>query len=126
MKTRRVTRSILAEELIAFAEAFDRSFVLKSDLKDMLDLKNPIHMYTDSQLLFYVISKGSMTAERRLRIDIALAREGFDRKWISDIALVASLDNLADALAKPWAPGGLLEVLKSTRIRTHARRWIVC
>jgi hypothetical protein len=81
-------------------------------------------MYTDSQSLFDVISKGSMTAECRLQIDIALAREGFDRKWISDIALVASLDNLADALTKLWASGGLLEVLKSTRLRTHARRWM--
>jgi hypothetical protein len=125
MKTRRVTRSILAGELIAFAEAFDRSFVLKSDLEDMLNVKIPIRMYTDSQSLFDVISKGSMTAERRLQIDIALAREGFDRKWISDIALVASLDNLADALTKPWASGGLLEVLKSTRLRTQARKWIV-
>jgi hypothetical protein len=127
MKARRVTRSILAGELIAFAEAFDRSFVLKSDLEDMLNAQCeiPIRMYTDSQSLFDVISKRSMTAERRLQIDIALAREGFDRKWISDIALVASLDNLADALTKPWASGGFLEVLKSTRLRTHARRWIV-
>jgi hypothetical protein len=34
MKAKRVTRSILAGELIAFAEAFDRSFVLKNDLED--------------------------------------------------------------------------------------------
>jgi hypothetical protein len=61
--------------LIAFAEAFDRSFVLKSDLEDMLNMRIPIRMYTDSQSLFDVISKGSMTAERRLQIDIALARK---------------------------------------------------
>jgi hypothetical protein len=125
MKARRVTRSILAGELIAFAEAFDRSFVLKSDLEDMLNTRIPIRMYTDSQSLFDVISKGSMTAERRLQIDIALAREGFDRRWISDIALVASHDNLADALTKPWTSAGLIDVLKTTKLRPHARKWIV-
>jgi hypothetical protein len=66
-----------------------------------------------------------MTAEHRLQIDIALAREGFDRRWISDIALVASRDNLADALTKPWASAGLLEVLKTTKLRPHAPKWIV-
>jgi hypothetical protein len=66
MKARRVTRSIIAGELIALYEAFDRSFVLKSDLEDMLNVRIPIRMYTDSQLLFDVISEGSMTAERRL------------------------------------------------------------
>jgi hypothetical protein len=80
--------------LIAFAEAFDRSFVLKSDLEDMLNVKIPIRIYADSQSVFDVISKGSTTAESRLQIGIALAREGFDRKWISDIALMASLVNL--------------------------------
>jgi hypothetical protein len=125
MKSRRVTRSILAGELILFAEAFDRSFVLKGDLEDLLNVKIPIRMYTDSQSLFDFISKGSMTAERRLPIDIALARERFDRKWISRIALLASLDNLADALTKPWSSGGLLDVLKSTRLRTHARKLLV-
>jgi hypothetical protein len=56
----------MAGELIAFYEAFDRSFVLKSDLDDMLNVRIPIRMYTDSQSLFDVISEGSMTAERRL------------------------------------------------------------
>jgi hypothetical protein len=37
---------------------------------------------------------------------------------------MSSLDNLADALTKLWASGGFLEVLKSTRLRTHARQWI--
>jgi hypothetical protein len=111
--------------LIAFAEAFDSSFVLKSDLEDMLNMRIPIRMYTDSQSLFDVISKGSMTAERRLQIDIALAREGFDRKWISNIALIASQDNLADALTKPRASARLLEVLKTAKLRPHARKWIV-
>ena len=55
MKARRVTRSILAGELIAFAEAYDRSFVLKNDLEDMLNEKVPICMYTDSQSLFEVV-----------------------------------------------------------------------
>jgi hypothetical protein len=63
-------------------------------------MRTTIRMYTDSQSPFEVISIRPMTAERRLRIDISLAREGFDRKCISNIALIASHDYLADALNK--------------------------
>jgi hypothetical protein len=125
MKARRITRSILAGELIAFAEAFDRAFVMRSDLEDMLGISIPLRMYTDNQSLFDVISKGSMTAERRLQIDIALAREGFDRNWISDIALVSSKDNLADALTKPLVSERLLETMKSSQLDVQAVKWII-
>jgi hypothetical protein len=126
IKAQRVTRSTLSGELIAFNEAFDRSFVLNSDLEDMLNLGIPIRMYADSQSLFDVISKGSMTAERRLKTDIALARECIDRKWTSKIALIAYHDNLADALAKPWTSARPLDVQKTTQLRPNAWKWIVC
>jgi hypothetical protein len=31
-----------------------------------------------------------MTAEKRIQIDIALAKEAFAKNWLSDIALVSS------------------------------------
>ena len=72
MKARRITRSILAGELIAFAESFDRYFVFKNDLEDMLNEKVPICMYADSQSLFDVVCKGSMTADGDCRLTLLL------------------------------------------------------
>jgi hypothetical protein len=66
-------------ELIAFSESFDRGFVAKHDLKEILEENVALRIYTDSKCLFDVLTKWSMTAERRLQIDIALAKEAFQR-----------------------------------------------
>jgi hypothetical protein len=84
-KCRRVARSVLSAELIAFAGAYDRGYAMAFDLSDMLGHNVPLKLYTDSKGLFDVITRGSNTTERRLQIDIAFAREGFNRGWIKDV-----------------------------------------
>jgi hypothetical protein len=116
---------VLGGELIALAEAFDRSFILKHDIEDMLGIQVPLKLYTDSQSLFDVITKGSMTSERRLMIDIALAQEAFKRHWISNIGLVPSEHNLADGLTKPGRSELLRDVIRQGRLDIHVRQWIV-
>jgi hypothetical protein len=81
-----------------FSETFDRGFVAKHDLEEMLEEYVALRMYTDSKCIFHVLTERSMTAERRLQIDIALAKDEFQRNWITDVALVSSADNLADGL----------------------------
>jgi hypothetical protein len=125
VKAQRVSRSVLGGELIALAEAFDRSFILKHDIEDMLGIQVPLKLYTDSQSLFDVITKGSMTSERRLMIDIALAQEAFKRHWISNIGLVPSEHNLADGLTKPGRSELLRDVIRQGRLDIHVRQWIV-
>jgi hypothetical protein len=124
-KAQRVTRSVLGGELIAFTEAFDRAFALKHDMEDVTGRRVPLNMYTDSKCLFDVLTKGSTTAERRLQIDIAMARESFQRNWIANVALVPSAENLADGLTKANRSQGLIEVLKSGILRPAVRQWIV-
>jgi hypothetical protein len=125
LKAKRVTRSILGGELIAFAESFDRGFALRDDLQAMLGTIIPLKMYTDSKCLFDVITKGSMTAERRLQIDIALAREGFNKGWISDMALIPSEENLADGMTKKDRSSKLLEVLRTGKLDIKISQWII-
>ena len=96
IKCKRVTRSVLAAEAIAFAEGFDQGYALKCNLKELLGTNVPLTLMTDSKTLFDVITKASYTREKRILIDLASVREGYRRFDIDDIGLIASEENLAD------------------------------
>jgi hypothetical protein len=87
-KSRRVVRSILGGEMMAFAEGFDRAFTVHHELSAMLSQRIPISMLTDSEGLFDVLVKSLSTQERRLMIDIAAAKQAYDTKEISDMGFI--------------------------------------
>lgn len=95
-KSKRVTRSVMAGEFIAFSDVFDIAVTLVDQLKTIFGLPVPVQPFTNSESLFDVISKGSRTSEKRMMLYIAAAREGFRHKTISDIGFVRSSDNVAD------------------------------
>jgi hypothetical protein len=64
-KSRRVTRSVLGSEMIAFADGFDAAYSLKHDLQTILKRSFDILMYTDSLLLLDVITKQRSSQRRR-------------------------------------------------------------
>ena len=100
-KARRVTRSVMAAEIIAFSDLFDTEITMAKELSWLCAKPSlPIKLFTDNKSLFDVISKGSKTYEKRLMLDIACAREGFRSREISDIGFVRSSENIADGLAK--------------------------
>ncbi len=74
-KARRVTRSIMAAEVIAFSDAFDVGYTLATELSSLLGKKVPLILLTDGKSLFDVITKGTRTSEKRMMLDIAAARE---------------------------------------------------
>ena len=73
-KSRRVTRSVLSAEVIAFADLFDDAFALRSQIEHALGRSIPMHLLTDSKSLFDIISKGSRTSEKRIMLDVHAAR----------------------------------------------------
>ena len=100
-KARRVTRSVMAAEVIAFSDMFDTAYNFSRELKEILGGRTvPVKPFTDNNYLFDLISKGSRTSEKRSILDIACAREGFMAHDISDIGFVRSRDNVADGLTK--------------------------
>lgn len=57
-------------------------------------------MRTDSQILFNMITRWRNTTDERLIIDLCADRAAHAEKEISNIALVATGDKIADALTK--------------------------
>lgn len=99
-KSKGVTCSVMAGEVIAFSDLFDIAFALAFELNDILPHPFPVQLFTDTKTLFDVISKGSRTSEKQMMLDIAAAREGFRYKFISDIGFIRSSDNVPDRLTK--------------------------
>lgn len=68
-KSRRVTRSVLAAELFAMANAFDSDRTFKLTLKQMYNLKTEMTMCTDTKSLFDLLIGITSSTEKRLIID---------------------------------------------------------
>ena len=95
-KSRRVTRSVLSAEVVAFADLFDDVLAIRSQLEQSTLGPVPVQLLTDSKSLFHIISKGSRTCEKRIMLDAHAAREAFKKKEISNIGFVPSCENVAD------------------------------
>ena len=87
-KCRRKTRSTLASECHAFADAFDYSYMLNYDIEQLLKQRITVQMFTDSKSLFDFIVCASMTSERRSMIGISPTRQAYERHEIADIGLI--------------------------------------
>ena len=79
-KSRRVARSSMDAETIAFSDTFDASFSIKYDLESIVGNPIPLLILTDSRPLFDILMCEKYTTEKRLMIDISAARECFNRR----------------------------------------------
>lgn len=124
-KSKRVVRSIMGGEVYAFADAFDKAFVIRKDMENTLGVKLPLHMFTDSKQLFDAMTKGQQTTEKRLMIDISAAREAYRKFDISRVGLVSTLHNPADGLSKIKDNGALRDLIITGRDSCPVQQWIV-
>ena len=110
-KPRRVTRSVLSAEVIAFADLFDGVFAIRKQLK--LVLRQPILVYilTDSKSLLDIMSKGSRTSKKLILLNIYKARQAYKAQGITNIVFIRNSHNLADGLSKPKAQAELYQLL---------------
>ena len=124
-KSRRVVHSIMAGEVYAFTAAFDEAFVIRYDLERLYGRRIPLNMFTDSKQLFDVVTKASHPTEKRLLIDIAAARQAYNRQDMSNVGLIASDNNIADALSKVRGCGALDALLRTGVDRTPVVQWVI-
>ena len=97
--------------MYAFAEGFDRPFMLRHVLEAIYQMRIPLEIRTDFLQMFDVVTKASSTTERRLMIDIATARESYNREEISNVVFVMYEHNIADGLTKEYPNEDLKDLL---------------
>jgi hypothetical protein len=125
-KSRRVTRSVLGGEKLAFANEFDCAYTLRKYIEKILGRKVPLSILTDSKSLFDIITKSSSTLEKLLMIDIAAARESYAKEELSDIGRIRGEHNPAETFTKdsPAAPKMLQTILTSGSLDHPIVQWI--
>ena len=123
-KSKRVSRSVLGSETMAFADAFDMTFAIKKDMELMMNTPIPIVMLTDSLSLFDVITKSTITTEKRLMIDIKVVKDSYQRNELQTIGFIRSESNPADALTKVKRCTILDQILNSSQLDHPIEQWI--
>lgn len=123
-KSKRVTRSVLGSETMALADGFDAAYAIRHDVERMTGKRVPLSVFTDSLSLFDVITKATLTAERRLMIDIAGVKQAYKTREIHTIGFIRTQYNPADALTKVRPCGALDDVLQSGRLSHPVAQWV--
>lgn len=78
----------MSRELISFSDMLEYAIAVSQDPTKMLNPQVLIQLLNDWQLLFNVISKGSRTLEKGMKLYIAAAKDVFRDKIISSIGVV--------------------------------------
>jgi hypothetical protein len=105
------------------SEAFDVGFSLKHSLEDMLFRKVNFVLYTDARSLLHItIPLASTPTERRLVIDLAAVREGFEKREISDIVLIEVSSNTADGCMNGNV--ALETLLETKKVNATVQAWL--
>lgn len=76
---------VLAEERYVFENCFDGAYSIDRDLQLRLSNHISLTIFTDSDSLFKITLKLTITIEKRLKIEIKAAKNGSVRSEILDI-----------------------------------------
>jgi len=124
-KSKRVCKSALAAELFAFIAGFDIVFTIRHSLERMFPRKIDLTIYTDSHSLYGLCISLAQTTERRLQIDLALIREAYERREITNIIWIEGKQNPADDLTKPDKQSGILhKVIAHNHFKPSQKSWV--
>ena len=115
----------MSAEVIAFADLFDDELANRRKLEFVLRQPILLHILTDSRSVFDIISKGSLTSEKRIIVDIHAAREAYKAQEISNIGFARSSHKLADGLAKPKVQAALYQLLTTSYHKPKVKQWII-
>jgi hypothetical protein len=99
-KSKRVTRSVLAAEILALVYGWDNAFVIRHTLEEMFGKKVPVDAFVDSRTTFDCVAKQSATLEKRLAIDISALRQSYTLGELNCIGWIPGADNPADGLTR--------------------------
>ena len=117
-KVRRVARSTLAAETLAFTDGCDAAHFVNQLAQEarLVPRSSPILTFTDNKSLFDSANTTSQIADRRLRVEISSIREMQERGEIT-IQWINKEKQLADCLTKKGAPyNNIMTVLQTAKL----------
>jgi hypothetical protein len=127
IKSRRVTRLVLASEIYAMTLGVDMAYAINSTLTlitKQLDLSSiPIIVCTDSYSLYECLVKLGTTHEKRLMIDIMAIRQSYEKREIAEVRWINGNDNPADAMTKATLNTALTTFLDSNNLNIRVEGW---
>jgi hypothetical protein len=100
IKCKRVTRSVLAAKLYAFAHDFDFEAVLKATLFAIFDRFVFLVFCIDSKSLYDCLIKLNTTQKKRLMINVMNLRQSYERRKITKIKWIHEVNNSIDFIIK--------------------------
>ena len=103
-KIRRVVKSTLAAETLALLDCANAGVYIKQVLMEISGCSEmSVNCYTDNKSLLDTLNSNKYVDDRRLRIDLAVLQDMFQRKEITKIVWVDSSHQLANCLTKRGA-----------------------
>ena len=124
LKSKRVTRSVLAAELFAMVHGFDISSTIRLTFNSMLDQVIPLHVYTDSRSLYDCLTRINQTTEKRLLIDLRMLRQSYERREITKVFWIPTSQNPADAFTKARPTPALKQLMDENRLLLTPNSWV--
>ena len=116
-KLKRVVKSPMAAETMAFLEAAEQALLLKAVLVEIHDIETlPIICVTDNKSLYDAATNSTTLEDKRLYVDMCAVREMIEENEIQ-IRLTTSANQLADCFTKGTASSDrLLQVLSGAEV----------
>lgn len=99
-KSKIVVRFIMEDTFCACLHAFDAALVIHKDLEKILGREVSLLMFTDSEQLFYAITREKETTEKKLMIDITIVWKAYNRFYFTAVGLIGGDKNSSDNLTK--------------------------
>lgn len=124
IKSRRVTRSVLAAELYAMSHAFDIASTLKLTLSEIYGRKISMVMCTDSKSLFHLLVGITPPTEKRLLRDLKGLREAYEVREIDETIWIPSENNPADGLTKNKNCDALVNLIEEGKVNVTPNSWV--
>ena len=128
VKSKRVTRSVLASEIYGMVAEVDMSILISTNIKmitDQLSLPAiPIFVCIDSYSFYECLVKLGTTKEKRLMIDIMALRQSCERRKLQGIMWLNGQDNPADAMTKIDPNKTLETFIDNNHLRIHIEGWV--
>lgn len=99
--------------------------MIRHDLEDMFKKRIPITVLTDSDSLFRIIIKDSVTTEKLLMIDMKAARGDYHKQDFRAVRWIFSTQNLANGLTKFDKRRPLVDCLEEGMLTTCIELWVI-